>query len=402
MQSTTTPSTRVAATLLVAVSAWAATAPSAMAFVSPWVTSSRPPSPLSVATAVATNGASSSAVNGDAPAPNGASSSDHSNNDSTQIRLNVYEKARTVTSVCTSGTLCTVSAHEGIAGAPFGSFVDYVLDDLGNPVLLMNEMSMHTINVQKAMEANTEHDDNNTPTSPLVTLFTQLGGNSNSGGGSSGPNGDGGGANTKSLQDVSRCSLTGTLEKIPATANDMDALRMRYSIAHAYADQVMDSPKFAFYRLIPTKIYFVGGFGVLAKWVEPLDYQTANPDILATEAPVMVQRLNRQHVEDLLLTAVHLLEVKDEIVKIRLTNVDRLGMDLRVTSQLGSRRNKLQTDEYRIGFRIPVISVEDAKSEVLKVFQEAWEKGNGYEWGDSGDDDHEPVPIMKIAADSLE
>ena len=321
------------------------------------------------------------AVNGDASAVGSADSDDN-----TQIRLNVYEKARTVTSVCTSGTLCTLSAHDGIQGAPFGSFVDYVLDDEGNPVLLMNEMSMHTINVETASASSTDGEP------ALVTLFTQLGGNPSAGSGKSSNN----------LQDVSRVSLTGELQKIdPATAPDMDAIRMRYSIQHVYADQVMDSPKFAFYRLVPSKIYFVGGFGVLAKWVEREDYKLANPDILATEAPSIVQRCNREHVEDLLLTARHLLDVDREIIKISMTNVDRLGMDIRVTSQVGSRRNKLQTDEYRIGFRIPVISVEDAKSEILKVFQEAWEKGNGYQWGDDNEDE-EAVPIMKIAADSLE
>jgi Pyridoxamine 5'-phosphate oxidase len=70
----------------------------------------------------------------------------------TDIRLNVFEKARTVTSVCTSGTLCTVSSHQGIEGSPFGSFVDYVLDDNGLPVLLMNDMSMHTINIERAAQ----------------------------------------------------------------------------------------------------------------------------------------------------------------------------------------------------------------------------------------------------------
>jgi hypothetical protein len=94
-----------------------------------------------------------------------------------------------------------------------------------------------------------------------------------------------------------------------------------------------------------------------------------------------------------------------ELERIVVTNVDRLGMDVRVTCQMGSRRNKLVTDEFRIGFRIPVISVEDAKSEILKIFQEAWEKANGYTWGDGVDDDNddEPgIPILKIAADSLE
>ena len=90
-----------------------------------------------------------------------------------QIRLNVFEKARTVASVCTSGTLCTVSGHEGIEGSPFGSFVDYVLDDEGNPVLLMNEMSMHTMNIEK-YALNGAGEDEQSTKSPLVTLFTQL------------------------------------------------------------------------------------------------------------------------------------------------------------------------------------------------------------------------------------
>ena len=182
----------------------------------------------------------------------------------------------------------------------------------------------------------------------------------------------------------------------------MDALRMRYSITHAYADQVMDSPKFAFYRLVPTKIYFVGGFGVLAKWVEVNEYKEAAPDILAKEADSIVQRINREHADDLILTANHLLDVNTEIERIRVTNVDRLGMDIRVTSQKGARRNKLITDEFRVGFRIPVISVEDAKSEVLKVFQEAWEKGNGYTWDSDDELPGSSVPIVKIAEDSLE
>ena len=49
----------------------------------------------------------------------------------------------------------------------------------------------------------------------------------------------------------------------------------------------------------------------------------------------------------------------------------RLGVDLRV--QGGE-----YTDEYRLGFRHDVFSAEDAKSEVLKLFQESWERENGY------------------------
>ncbi|KAL7506838.1 hypothetical protein ACHAXN_004060 [Cyclotella atomus] len=287
--------------------------------------------------------------------------------------LNTAEKARTVCSVCTSGTLCTSSFMDSIEGAPFGSFVDYVLDDAGSPVLLMNDLSMHWQNIQRAGP------------DALVTLFAQLGA-------ASGPQPAQG-------QDVSRCSLTGTVSRVDPSADDWDALRMRYGIAHSYADQVMDSPKFHFYRLAPKKIYFVGGFGVSSEWVPPEDYRDATPDILAKDAPAIVDRLNRQHEEDLLLTATQILNV-GEVEKVRVTGVDRLGMDMRVTSRVPRRRNKLQTDEFRVGFRIPVISVEDAKSEVLKVFQEAWEKANGVTWG--GDEvPGADIPLFKTAEDGL-
>lgn len=329
-----------------------------------------------VSTATVVNGESATTAT---TTTNGASASEESSNSDsppTDIRLNVFEKARTVTSVCTSGTLCTLAAREGMEGTPFGSYVDYVLDDRGNPILLMNDMSMHTINIQQTTET--------TGKPAVVTLFTQR---ESSGAGEG--------------QDVSRCSLTGTLERMDADGTpDMDQIRMRYSLTHTYADQVMDSPKFAFYRLNPSHVYFVGGFGVLAKWMDPEDYAAASPDILAASAGGMMDKINSQHSDDLQLTAQHLLDVKTPIESIRMTNVDRLGMDIRVTSQMGSRRNKLQTDEFRIGFRIPVLSVEDAKSEVLKVFQEAWEKANDFSWGDQ--EPGNTVPILKIAADSLE
>jgi putative heme iron utilization protein len=368
----------------------------ASAFTSPTIIPKHQPPALRRLTTSVHNSVAAAAptVNGAAVA-NGAVSSSNSN---PSIRLNVNEQARTVTSVCTSGTHCTLSSHAGIEGAPFGSLVDYVLDDQGCPVLLMNDMSMHTINIQQAIIANMEQQASSATTKPSsawVTLFTQLGSSSNTLSNSQSSN------SKNTQQDVSRCSLTGTLEKLSAsTADDWELLRLRYSLAHSYADQVLDSPRFSMYRLVPHKIYYVGGFGVLAKWVDPVDYRLASPDILAKEAASIVQKMNQpDHLEDLLLTVKHVLGVSEEVEQLRVTNVDRLGMDVRVTTQAGRRRNKLETNEYRIGFRIPVRSVEDAKSEILKVFQEAWETANGYVWDD---DQGETVPFVKIAADGLE
>ena len=48
-----------------------------------------------------------------------------------------------------------------------------------------------------------------------------------------------------------------------------------------------------------------------------------------------------------------------------------MGIDLRIKA--GDF-----TDEYRVGFRHIVSSAEDAKSEVMKLFQEAYERENGF------------------------
>lgn len=39
--------------------------------------------------------------------------------------------------------------------------------------------------------------------------------------------------------------------------------------------------------------------------------------------------------------------------------------------------------------------MEDAKSEIFKIFQEAWEKAEGFEWEDMG------PPVMKTQQDIL-
>jgi hypothetical protein len=155
----------------------------------------------------------------------------------------------------------------------------------------------------------------------------------------------------------------------------------------------MDSPKFRFFRLLPRSVYYVGGFGVRSAWVEGSEFLSADADILAKDAGRIVARLNAEHQEDLMDVARHLLRV-GTAVSARVQAVDRLGFDVRVGYLVG---RKAKTDEYRIGFRTAIVSVEDAKSELLKVFQEAWEVGNGMmEVGEGGE-----APVYKRAEDAL-
>lgn len=274
-------------------------------------------------------------------------------------RLTKTEKARTVTHVCTSGTLATLGANAEARGFPFGSHVDFVLNEQGWPVFLLSEQSMHTLNF-KARNS--------------VSLFAQQ------------PAAQEAKPHPATLP---RVTITGSMEKI----TDMDELillRPTFSVAHGYAEKLVESPVFAFYKLRPESIYYIGGFGVNAAWVEVAEYEAAKPDILAYESPAVVARLNKKHAEDLATLCSQFLGVKSP-QEATVTNLDRLGFNVRVSSGK-------ETDEFRIGFNPlqQVFSVEDAKSEIVKLFQEAWEKKEGNEWAQ----DYQP-PVEKYASDIL-
>jgi len=272
------------------------------------------------------------------------------------IRPSITDKARTITHVCTFGTLCTTSVMEGAEGGPFGSYVDYILDDNGWPVMLLSEQSLHTMNIKK---------------SPLVSLFAQLPRSTSS--------------TSQTAAALSRVTIMGEIESVPK--EDMSTLKLAFTLVHTYAEQIVDSPKFAFYRIRPNKIYFSGGFGVMATWVDVQEYQLARPDVLAQEVPNMLSRINIDKQGELYLVCKHFLGLEN-IDVVRLQAIDRLGVDVRVKS--GEF-----TDEYRVGFRHPVNSAEDAKSEMIKLFQESWERENGYFFTDT------MPPVTKYASDIL-
>jgi heme iron utilization protein len=222
------------------------------------------------------------------------------------IRPTVTDRARTITHVCTSGTLCTTSVMDEVQGSPFGSYVDYILDDSGWPVMLLSEQSLHTMNIKQ---------------SPQVSLFCQL------------PRSQ----SAQAAAALSRVTIVGTVEPIPA--EQLSPIKLAFTLIHQYAEQIADSPKFSFCRIKPQKIYFSGGFGVMATWVDVLDYETARPDVLAAEVTTMLSRINLEKQGELLLLCKHFLNIED-VDLVRIQAIDRLGVDLRVKA--GD-----YTDEYR-------------------------------------------------------
>lgn len=271
------------------------------------------------------------------------------------VHPSITERARTVTHICSGGTLCTTSVMEGVEGFPFGSYVDYILDEKGWPVLLLNEQSMHTQNIRKC---------------PSVSLFCQL------------PRGLE--ANTENAA-LSRATFMGNVERVPN--EELSALKFAFILLHPYSEQIADSPKFSFYRIKPEKIYFSGGFGVMSTWINVEEYQRAKPDVLAHDVPNVLSRVNVEKQLELILICKHFLRLESVDV-VTIQTIDKFGIDIRV------KRDQF-TDEYRVAFRHPVNSSEDAKSELMKLFQEAWERDQGYFFTE------DLPPIKKYAEDIL-
>ena len=118
------------------------------------------------------------------------------------IRPTITDKARTITHVCNSGTLCTTSVMDDVSGAPFGSYVDYILDDQGWPVLLLSEQSLHTVNIKH---------------SPLVSLFCQL------------PRSQLG----QTTAALSRVTIIGAVES--AQVEELSSIKLAFTLVHPYA-----------------------------------------------------------------------------------------------------------------------------------------------------------------------
>lgn len=122
------------------------------------------------------------------------------------FRPSIVDKARTITHICNSGTLCTTSVIGGAEGSPFGSYVDYVLDEKGWPVMLLSAQSLHTINIKQ---------------SPMVSLFTQL------------PRAQ----STQTTAALSRVTVMGDI--VGVGADEISSLKLSFTLAHPYAEQIV-------------------------------------------------------------------------------------------------------------------------------------------------------------------
>lgn len=61
------------------------------------------------------------------------------------VVMHLYHLVHTL---CRNGVLSTIASHPGSAGFPFGSVVEFAVDDAGYPLLSTSTLSPHTADLQ--------------------------------------------------------------------------------------------------------------------------------------------------------------------------------------------------------------------------------------------------------------
>lgn len=133
------------------------------------------------------------------------------------------ETARTIVELVGCGTLSTIDS----SGTPLGTFVSYILDDSGLPLLRLRSDAVHTKNLQG---------------NPSCSLFVH--------------------APVQPIRSVARVTLIGTVEEI--SEDEMAVARELHAAANAGAIGV-DAPRRddIFMRLKVSKAFYVGGLGAV-------------------------------------------------------------------------------------------------------------------------------------------
>ena len=111
-------------------------------------------------------------------------------------------------------------------GAPFGSLVAYSTDEVGVPILFVSSLAEHTKNFLRDARA-----------SLLVT------------------------ASGDAPLERARATLVGTI--VPVPSEERESVLARYVARHPAAARYSAFADFALHRLVPTRIRYVEGFGVM-------------------------------------------------------------------------------------------------------------------------------------------
>jgi putative heme iron utilization protein len=233
------------------------------------------------------------------------------------------EYARTLVAAQRRGHLATLTAD----GFPFGSVVSYVDDASGRPVVCISAMAEHTINAKRDPRAS-------------LLVATDV------------PDGD-------DPLAAARVTLVGTLVPFESVER---LLRDQYLAAHPGAGFYVDFPDFSWWRLEPSAVRYVGGFGHMS-WVGADDYANSRPDPIAPSETAIRTHLDEDHADVLVDYAKAYAGLADA-TSARTAGVDRYGVTLWVTTPSGGRTARIAFDE-------PATTVDDVRAATVTLARRA-------------------------------
>jgi len=236
--------------------------------------------------------------------------------------LSNAQTARSLTEANDRGALSTLAAD----GHPFGSIVQYTLDTMGEPVMLLSDLAEHSKNI---------HVDGRA--SLLVSVAPQAG---------------------DDPMSLARVTLIGRLHRVPQT--ELTVLRDPYLEAHPFAKHYVNFGDFSFWRLELGTVRYVGGYGRMS-WIETDDYHSAAPDPLARHAAAIVSHMNTDHA-DACLSYVRSFAAIEDAVSARMIGADHLGIDLIADTSHGIQ-------PVRIAFNEPVDSPNSARHALMAMLE---------------------------------
>lgn len=176
------------------------------------------------------------------------------------------------------------------SGDPYCSLVNVASLPDGSPVLLISRLAVHTKNILADPRVSLMLDER-APGDPL---------------------------------EGARIMLAGTAEE---ARDDADLLKRRYLAAHPSAEDFVGFKDFSFFRILPTGVHLVAGFGRIVD-LQPRDFLTdlTGADALVEAEPDIVAHMNADHMDTMNLYAVKLLGATEG--EWRCTGCDPEGLDL--------------------------------------------------------------------------
>ena len=166
-------------------------------------------------------------------------------------------------------------------------------------------------------------------------------------------------------------TLVGTLEPLPVEA----ITDYQLGVVSAAAGLTVEAAAAReWVRMSPSQVHVYDAVRENEAWVALSEYTEAEANPLAASVGTLLTKMNKQHHTALKrFAAVYSGVPIDEIGEAHLVSIDQMGFDMRV--QLGP---SAPPSTVRAGFKQPPQNEEEGTSVFMKLFQEAYEKQNGF------------------------